>query len=78
MNPLDPNGDVITYSGFFTGDFGDYLKAMSVDSEGVFYLAGYTDDFFFPVTANAYLTDNGGVRRAFVSVIDTKLPGRTV
>ncbi len=75
MNPLDPNGNVITYSGFFTADFGDYLKAMSVDSEGVFYLAGYTDDFYFPVTPGAYLTTNGGVRRAFVSVIDTKLPG---
>ena len=69
------NGNLITYSGFFTGDFGDYLKAMAVDSEGVFYLAGYTDDFFFPVTSNAYLTANGGVRRDFVSVIDTKLPG---
>ena len=65
MNPLDPNGDVITYSGFFSGDFGDYLKAMAVDSEGVFYLAGYTDDFYFPVTPNAYFTANGGVRREF-------------
>lgn len=76
MNPLDPNGNVITYSGFFTGDFGDYLKAMAVDSEGVFYLAGYTDDFYFPVTPNAYLNTNGGVRRAFVSVLDTKIPGK--
>ena len=38
---------------------------MAVDSEGVFYLAGYTDDFYFPVTPNAYLTANGGVRREF-------------
>jgi hypothetical protein len=75
MAPLDPNGNVITYSGFFSGSFGDYLKAFTVDSEGVFYLAGYTDDFFFPITPNAYLNANGGVRRCFVSVIDTKLPG---
>jgi len=76
MTPLDPNGNLITYSGFFTGDFGDYLKAMTVDSEGVFYLAGYTDDFYFPVTPNAYLTANGGVRRCFVSVLDSKVPGK--
>ena len=76
MTPLDQNGNFITYSGFFSGNFGDYLKAMTVDSEGVFYLAGFTDDFFFPVTPNAYLTANGGVRRSFVSVIDTKLPGK--
>jgi len=75
MAPLDPNGNYITYSGFFSGQFGDNLKAMTVDSEGVFYLAGFTDDFFFPVTSNAYLSANGGVRRDFVSVIDTKLPG---
>jgi hypothetical protein len=75
MAPLDPNGNVITYSGFFSGSFGDFLLAFTVDSEGVFYLTGYTDDFFFPVTPNAYLNANGGVRRCFVSVIDTKLPG---
>lgn len=76
MSPFDPNGNLITYSGFVSGNFGNFLKAMTVDSEGVFYLAGYTDDFFYPVTPNAYLTSNGGVRRAFVSAIDTKLPGK--
>jgi hypothetical protein len=75
MTPLDPNGNFITYSGFFSGNFGDNLTAMTVDSEGVFYLAGFTDDFFFPVTPNAYLTSNGGVIREFVAVLDTKLPG---
>jgi len=77
MNPLGPPEDVITYSGFFSGDFGDFLKAMAVDSEGVFYLAGVTDDFNFPVTPSGYLTNNGGVRRSFISVIDTKLPGKS-
>jgi hypothetical protein len=48
---------------------------MAVDANGVFYLAGYTDDATFPVTANAYLTANGGVRRDFLAVIDTTLPG---
>jgi hypothetical protein len=75
MNPLSTGDDVITYSGYFSGNFGDNLKAMTVDSEGVFYLTGFTDDFFFPTTPGGYLTSNGGVRRSFVSVIDTKLPG---
>ena len=74
MTPLDQNGNFITYSGFFSANFGDNLKAMAVDSEGVFYLTGFTDDFFFPTTSNAYLTANGGVRRAFVSALDTKKP----
>jgi hypothetical protein len=76
MNPFSPTGELITYSGFFSGEFGNFLKAMAVDSEGVFYLAGYTDDFNFPTTPSGYLTANGGVRRSFVSVIDTKLPGK--
>ena len=75
MTPLDPNGNYITYSGYFSGTFGDNLKAMAVDSEGVFYLTGYTGDFYFPVTPNAYLSANGGVQRAFVSALDTKQPG---
>jgi hypothetical protein len=77
MNPLSTGNDVITYSGYFSGDFGDNLKAMTVDSEGVFYLAGVTDDFFFPTTPSGYLLANGGVRRSFVSVIDTKLPEKS-
>ena len=76
MEPFSPTGELIHYSGFFSGDFGDSLKAMAVDSEGVFYLAGTTFDFNFPVTPNGYLTNNGGVQRSFVSIIDTKIPGK--
>jgi hypothetical protein len=75
LNPLSTGDNVITYSGFFSGTFGDYLKAMAVDNNGVFYLTGYTDDANFPVTPNGYLTTNGGVRRCFVSVIDPRIPG---
>ncbi|HEY2845210.1 MAG TPA: SBBP repeat-containing protein [Bryobacteraceae bacterium] len=75
MNPLGSQDNVITYSGFFSGTFGDNLTAMTVDSNGVFYLAGFTDDFNFPVTAGAYLAANGGVRRSFISVVDPRIPG---
>lgn len=75
MNPLGPPDTAVTYSGYFSGNFGDDLKAMAVSSEGVFYLAGITDDFNFPTTPNGFLLNNGGVRRSFVSVVDPKIPG---
>jgi hypothetical protein len=78
LNPFAANpGDVISYSGFFGGDFGDLLRAMAVDEQGVLYLTGVTDDFFFPDTENAFLRENGNVRRVFFSVLDTKLPGKS-
>lgn len=75
LNPLATGDDVIPYSGIFGGTFGDILRAMAVDDQGVFYLTGVTDDFFFPVTSGAYLSNNGNVRRAFVSILDPRLPG---
>jgi len=75
LNPLSTGDDVLTYSGFFSGQAGSDLKAMAVDSEGVFYLAGITDDAAFPTTPGGYLLTNGGVRRSFVAVLDTKRPG---
>lgn len=76
MNPLGPQESVVSYSGFFSGTFGDDLRAMAVSEQGVFYLAGITDDFNFPVTPTGYLLANGGVRRSFVSVVDPKIPGK--
>lgn len=78
LNPFasDPS-QVISYSGFFGGDYGDLLRAMAVDEQGVLYLTGVTDDFFFPDTENAYLRENENVRRVFFSVLDTKLPGKS-
>ncbi len=70
-----PPGEVVTYSGYFGGMFGDTLRAATVDQNGVLYMTGYTDDFFFPTTDNAYLRDNGEVRKMFLSQLDTKLPG---
>jgi hypothetical protein len=75
LNPLKTGDEVITYSGYFGGEFGDSLRAAVVDAEGVFYLTGVTDDFFFPTTANAYARTNGETRKMFLSALDTKLPG---
>ncbi|MEO5924047.1 MAG: hypothetical protein ABIR70_09490 [Bryobacteraceae bacterium] len=77
LNPLGTGDDVITYSGYFGGMFGDSLRAAVVDPNGVLYLTGITDDFFFPTTANAYATTNGETRKMFLSVLDTNLPGES-
>jgi len=75
MNPLGTQDEVITYSGYFGGMFGDSLRAAAVDANGVFFLTGITDDFFFPVTTNAYATTNGETRKMFLAALDTNLPG---
>jgi hypothetical protein len=75
LNPLKTGDDVLTYSGYFGGMFGDSLRAAVVDPNGVLYMTGITDDFFFPTTANAYAKSNGERRKMFLSVLDTNLPG---
>jgi len=75
INPFATGDNVIPYSGFFGGDFGDMLKAAVVDANGVLYMTGLTDDFFFPVTSGAFRNNNGSVRRCFLSALDTKIPG---
>ncbi len=77
INPLSTGDDVITYSGYFGGMFGDSLRAAVVDANGVFYLTGITDDFFYPTTANAYSTSNGETRKMFLAALDTNLPGES-
>jgi hypothetical protein len=77
LNPLSTGDDVITYSGYFGGMFGDSLRAAVVDPNGVFYLTGITDDFFFPATSNAYATTNGETRKMFLAALDTNLPGES-
>ncbi len=75
LNPLATNqDDVIPYSGFFGGQFGDTVRAAVVDAEGVLYMTGITDDFYFPTTASAYKTTNDETRKMFLSRLDTKIP----
>lgn len=75
LNPFaPPGGDVILYSGFFGGQFGNTLRAATVDPDGVFYLTGYTDDVLFPTTPNAYSRESDS-RRLFLSAVDTKISG---
>lgn len=74
LNPLSSGDNVITYSGFFGGQFGDTVRAAVVNPDGVLYMTGITDDFFFPTTTNAYSTSNGETRKMFLSQLDTNIP----
>jgi hypothetical protein len=73
---LDPSAnlsDIIVYSSFIGGAATEDIKAMTVDSAGIVYLAGTTDSVDYPLTASGYVaTWGGGVRRPFISVLDTK------
>jgi hypothetical protein len=75
MDPLGSPGDPLLYSGYFSGSFGDIPLAATADADGVVYITGVVDDKFFPVTGNAFYTDNGDTRKIFVSAIDTNLQG---
>ncbi len=77
LNPLAPTADEeLPYSGFFTGEFGNTLTAMNVDTNGIVYLAGTTGDILFPVTANAFSSNSGSNNAAiFIASLDTTQPG---
>jgi hypothetical protein len=77
LNPLASTTDqIIPYSGFFTGQFGDDLTAMTVDDNGLVYLAGTTGDVLFPVTANAFSKTTGNINaKVFVATLDTTIQG---
>jgi uncharacterized protein (TIGR03437 family) len=45
-----------TYLGGKTGNLGDYISGITIDSAGNAYIVGYTNSHDFPVTAGAYST----------------------
>ncbi|MGH9592084.1 MAG: SBBP repeat-containing protein, partial [Bryobacteraceae bacterium] len=76
LNPLLSGDAVLPYSGFLTGMFGSDLNAMSVDDNGIVYLAGTTGDGNFPLTANAIETSAGGNNaKVFIAALNTTIQG---
>ena len=47
-------GPAVIYSSYFGGTGGDFLKAMTVDANGVMYLTGVTMSVDFPTTSGAF------------------------
>jgi uncharacterized protein (TIGR03437 family) len=67
FNPVtSPGGASLayaTYLGGHTGNTGDFISGIAIDSSGYAYIVGYTNSTDFPVTSGAYQTvcgPNGG------------------
>jgi Beta-propeller repeat len=63
---FDASGTLI-FSTFLGGSQTDKSNAVSLDSSGNVYIAGYTQSSDFPVTSNAYQKAFGGSSDAFLS-----------
>jgi uncharacterized protein (TIGR03437 family) len=76
FNPVTSAGGVTlayaTYLGGKTGNTGDYISGITIDSAGNAYIVGYTNSSDFPVTSGAYSTVCG-VNRTCAAAHVTKL-----
>ena len=72
IDPKASGNDLILYSSYFGATAEEDIFAMTVDAQGLVYLAGVTNSFDFPTTPNGFVTSfQGGTNRIFVSVLDT-------
>lgn len=71
LNPAATSGDqVVLYATYYGGTGVDRLKAMTIDSNGLIYIAGSTASTDLLVTANAFKSANSGANDAFVALFD--------
>ncbi len=79
MNIHAPAGTpIIVYASFYGGDLDDDLRSMTVDKNGVVYIAGTTLSTDLILSANAYQTMLGNtnvLNNGFLAVIDTNQVG---
>ncbi|MCP4214113.1 MAG: hypothetical protein GY765_05625 [bacterium] len=66
----------LIYSTYLGGEWQDYGYAIAVRDNGIVYIAGFTDSWYFP-TRNAYQDYPGypDARNAIFAVLDTSLSG---
>ncbi len=76
VSELNSTGTSLLYSTFLGGSGGDQATGIAVDISGFAYVAGYTGSADFPITSNGLETIFNGAP-AFVSKIDTTLPGKS-
>lgn len=58
VTKLNPTGSALIYSTYLGGSTTSISEGLAVDSSGNAYVAGYTSDQDFPVTAGAFQTTN--------------------
>jgi len=76
VSELNPTGTALVYSTYLGGvststGINDDATALSVDSSGNVYVAGWTHSSSFPVTSGALQTTNHGVSNAFIVKLDS-------
>ena len=72
---LNPSGSGLVYSTFLSGNNGSVGSGVDVHSSGNVYATGRADSQGFPITANAFTGDFGGITDVFVAVIDPTMTG---
>jgi hypothetical protein len=69
---VDP---VVVYSSYLGGGMADVVTAVKVDSAGMVYVYGYTNNSDLVATSGAYLTANAGQRDLFLAKFDPTQSG---
>ncbi len=69
MTELDPTGSTLIYSTYLGGSWMDYGFGIALDMSGYVYLTGGTASTDFPITSDAYETNNCGAS-AFVAILN--------
>ena len=72
---LNSSGSGLVYSTFLSGNNGSVGRGVDVHSSGNVYATGRADSQDFPITANAFTGDFGGITDVFVAVIDPTMTG---
>jgi hypothetical protein len=76
LNPgATGNSGQLIYSTYFGGSGAEYANGLTVDSNGIIYVAGNTGSPNLPLTANSLGTAQMGGQDAFVLKFDPTIPG---
>jgi Beta-propeller repeat len=70
LTKINPAGTALVYSTYLGGSGGDGGGGLSVDSSGHAYVGGSTCSADFPITSNAYQTQNAGGCDASLTVFN--------
>jgi len=71
VTKFTPAGNALAYSTYIGGKFNQFGDAITVDSQGQAHVSGYVFSANFPVTANAFQSENNGEWNAFVLELNT-------
>lgn len=64
---LNPAGSALLFSSYWGGNYDDEARAIALDSNGNFYIAGYAISDNFPIGQGGFQTSNRGFINGFVT-----------